>query len=107
MVPAQRIVMVHQLKFVDELLSRANLEDFAVTTTAATTLANNAADYMSNPACDEPDLYSIKLAELLDLFGEQLLLSLTELRRGFESTSSSAKESKKCDIHVHQRSPIP
>lgn len=75
----QRIVMVHKLGLLDQTLSRVT-----------TSLYSNSEEegplsYMTNAYCDAPSQYLIEMAELLNTVGLQLLDSLKELRKEYDS----------------------
>lgn len=96
----QRIIMTHKLKLLDELLLRTNLVDFSSPENGG------GADYMTDPNCQEPDSYALKLAELLNLVGIQLLNSFTELRAGFESAASSSEDGPSSLINSSSSIPL-
>lgn len=99
---AQRIAVIHKLKILDELFNRINPDDFVVQQQQQQhnneyeiyNAASGVADYMTNPNCDAVDAYSWKLSELLNVIGEQILSSLVELRKGYETAATSGDEGK-------------
>lgn len=85
--PAQRVIITHKLHLLDEILQRCNVADFSPTKNGEA-----ASDYLTNPNCEEPDDYVLKLADLLNLVGEQLLDSLVLLRSGFETAAALVED---------------
>lgn len=113
--PAQRIVMFHKLGIIDQLFLRSAEEHFARAALengladGAIEAGNNAADYMTDPNCSEPDLDFLKLCDLLNLVGEQVLAALIELRKEcqLDSTISAADDDARITGGVKSVGPNP
>lgn len=83
--PGQRILMTHRLSLLDQILVRSSASE--VYHEETTIKGQGPTSYVTNAECDPPDPYSVQIAKLVGFVGVQLVESLKELHKDYDSVA--------------------